>query len=392
MATTWTYPVTDLAGRIIVPHLPIRCDYFTNELGPGEGQISASIPLSRIPAGVDVDNVLAKGRRFIWPTKNGQPRGCYILTAEPAFTERSTGVKIVGRRWDWLLASREVKRTLVWRDVDQNEIVRDVLRYALGRPTVAVAAEWAALAAGSMPAAADIPWVDLDSSLSGRLRTNEDNNAGLQGANHKNVDKIIGDMLDLDDAGNAREQLGLPGSLDYRVDYSRDAAGNYRSKITLGYPIAGRTSSPVPFEYPGSIKSFSYAEDIDDTVTAFTVYGAGQGVEKVTGATAYDTQAHADGMPLLEGSGTSNASDQSTLDAAGRSGLAERRGVNAGVSVRLDKSTLGQYELGDIGEARLKHPRWGRLPRHFRFRIIGERIEPGMPGRAESIQPVLGAL
>lgn len=374
----WTWPVTDLRTNTLVhDNLPLRVDGFTDGLGLANGALSGRLPLRD-----GIDDLLAPKRRVIWPCRNRQPFGAYLVTALSPYGPKSTAVEFTAERIDSILIDREIESTLVFRAVDQLEIVRDLIRYGLGRPTIA--ADTVNQFVFPLPAA-DVAAIRLDDSQSGVRRDRLDDDAGFQAARHPKVSEMVKLMSELEDVG-ARAAAGLTGSLDYRLDYDRDSSGFYAT-IRLGYPRLGGTDT-VPLEYPGNILDWTFAADTADTETASRVYGAGQGVEKGAGAPAYDYTALAEGWPLLMGSESSTASDQGTLDAASRARATRLRGANQGWTVQLRKEALGTYDIGDTTLMHIRNRRWP-LGKRALVRITGHRIEPSRQGKAERIIPTV---
>lgn len=366
----WSYMVTDFrTGALVRDAAPIRCEYFTDAIGVAQGAMSGSVAASLD----DAADVLGPWRRVIWPCRDGRPYGAFVVTSLAPFGPRSTSVEFAAQRIDSVLTRREIVSTLVFRQVEQLEIFRDLVRFALSRPVVAVDPVYAAMVT-QLPGA-DVPALRLGSELSGVLRDRLDNDDGYQLARHPKVSDMLTNLTQLE------------GGFEYRLDYGRDSVtGLPAATVRLGYPQLGSATPVVPLEYPGNIVTWTYAADTSDTATAFTAYGAGQGVEKLIGETAYDFTGLDQGMPLLMGSVSSTASEQATLDAAGRAGLAAH-GVNEGWTMEFAKGSLGTYELGD--QAALNIAPCTRWPTGKRavVRIVGHRVEPARPGRAEKIIP-----
>lgn len=371
---SWTFPVTDLrTGALIHDDAPILVDYFDDSLGVASRSLTATIPQG-VWADVDVADLSGLWRRVIWPCKDGRPHGAYVIAAQGPFGPRSTGIDIVAQRVDAVFTRRLVFSTLVFRQVDQCDIARALIDYALGRTPTGVDPVFAALIT-PLPAAAQIPWLTAAAGLSGVLRDRLDNSDGYQGGAGRSIADALNNLTQLE------------AGLDYRLDYRRDEAGTFGVTITLGYPALGRTEPVIGLEWPGNITDWTQAADSGDTVTMYRVSGSGQGQDVLVGQVATDTAAHADQWPALMGSNTSSATDVNTLTIAARQQLAARTGVNEGWTVELDGAQLGTYDLGDYAWRAVAHPRWG-VKRDV-VRITGHRVYPARPGRSERVVPTL---
>jgi hypothetical protein len=221
---------------------------------------------------------------------------------------------------------------------------------------------------------ATIPWMFFDPAVSGKLRDRLDNQDGYQAARDLTVADALTSLAQVVDG------------FEYRLDYRRDEiTGLPNVLVRLGYPNLGRTYPVIPLEYPGNVITWTQAEDTADTETSVRLFGAGQGVERLIGAPAVDTGAHAEGWPLLEGSESSSASDPDTLAANAAARLSAHWRVNEGWTFELVEGVLGSYDLGDFVQRKVSNPRWG-VRRGF-MRIVGHKISPSRAGRAGKIVP-----
>jgi hypothetical protein len=374
----WTYRLTDYRTRTVVRDaLPITCD-FEDNLGVGGGSLTGTLALG---AGVDADDALLPWRRVIWPIRDGVVLGAFVVTSHAQMDQSASSVKFAAARLDAVLHRREIESTLVFRDVDQSEIVRDLVRYGLGRPTVATAPGWYV---EPLDPAADVPWIRLDSGLSGVLRTRQDDDNGYQAARHQRVGDIIDALSQVEDTGD-RAAAGLAGAFDYRLTYGMDPDGSLYAQVQAAYPQAGHANPVLPLESPGNVRGWTYAADTADTATQWRTYGSGQGVEKMTGAAAVDREAlDRYGWPLLMGSDSGTATTQETVDANGRAALAEHRGANTGWVFTTGGETLGHYELGDTASYHVQHQRWP-LGKRGTVRILGHHVVPAGAGGADQV-------
>jgi hypothetical protein len=390
----WTYPVVDArTGAQVVDHVPLKVDSFTDQLGVAVGSMTGSMSVGAGP--VDVDEALMPDGipcRVIVPCYLGQPRGAVLVTQLGQYGPRSAEVSFTAQRVDWLLARREVWSTLQFVQQDQLTIYRALVGYAIGLyPLTGVDPIYTALMA-QLPPAAQLPWWTLDDSLSGVLRDRMDNDSGYQMQQHGRIADLLRNLSELDDRDDdgepgPREARGLEGSFDVRLDYTRHAVtGALGVTVRLGYPRLGSTD-PLPLEYPGNIIDWRYAVDASDAETMTRMFGAGSGIERRMGPIQTDYTAHDRGWPLLMGSGSSTASEIDTLAEQGRSRLGKMAGANEGWAVTVSQTMLGQYELGDTAQLRIRDRRWSQL-KVTDVRIVGHKVTPsrqGVAGRVELV-------
>lgn len=380
MAARWTYPVIDVrTGVEVHPNLPVLVEDFTDGLGVANGSLAAKLPI-RAGMAYDVDDVTDPWRRAIIPCRNGQPRGAYVFTAERPFTSRSTHIELAAARIDTLFTRREVWSTLVFSQVDQLVIARNLMAYALGLTPINVTAGSMGTLITLLPEQFRVPWLRLDNSYSGRLRDRLDNADGYQAATHKNIGDELTKLGQLDDG------------FDYRMRYDRDPVTSALSAtVELGYPsFADRGGDDVRLEHPGrNVLDYSYARDGDDLTTAARGYGAGQGTDKVFTDPVYSAGAASVGLPGLVASVTSTASDPATITASALDVLGARDYTNAGVLLELNPRLIGRIPIGAILPVTINDPRRWRNGLRVFVQVVGHKVQPSRPGRAEKFTPSL---
>jgi hypothetical protein len=387
----WTYPVVDArTGAQVVDHVPLKVDSFTDQLGVAVGSMTGSMSVGAGP--VDVDEALMPDGipcRVIVPCYLGQPRGAYLVVALGPYAFGGPEVTFSAVRVDWLLARREVWSTMQFVQQDQLTIARALIGYAIGLyPLTGVDPIYTALMA-QLPPAAQLPWWSMDDSLSGVLRDRLDNDSGYQMQQHPKVADMVRNLSELEDgAPGTRAALGLDGSFDVRLDYTRNpTTGALGVVVRLGYPRLGRTD-PLPLEYPGNIKEGRFAVDSSDAETMTRMFGAGSGIERRMGPIQTDFTAHDQGWPLLMGSGSSTASEVDTLAEQGQARLTKMSGPNEGWSVTLGEDMIGRFDLGDSMRLRVRDRRWSQL-KTADVRATGAKYFPSAPGRAGAVELVV---
>ena len=367
--STWRYLVTDLrSGNQLCEALPLRTESIPDSLisiPRLTGTVDLADPIFTSDAGADdgvnADQATAPTRTVIWPLRDERPVGCFLVWARPGYTSGATSMTIQADRIDSLLAARTVRDTLQFSQVDQLDIARDLIRYALGRPMLHVLEQ-----PPSTGPAADVPWLRLDDTLSGVLRDRLDVN-GYQGSSRK---KII-DLL--------TELAAVEGGFEQRIDYAIDPATNTPyATWRFGYPTLGVSAedTQLGFEHPGAVEELTLDEDGYTSATLVDLMGAGEGEATIIGTAATETD---DGGPLLEMAvRQTSITQQSTADAKAAAELADRLGVNEGWKLRLRadaQPVFGSYVLGDHIVVRVSDSRWAL--REVVLRVIGWDVHPG---------------
>lgn len=379
------------SGAQIADHVPFKIDSFSDQLGVAVGNMTGSLPVGAGP--IDVDEALMPSDipcRVIVPCYEGQPYGAYLVTQKGAFGPKSTEVTFTAERVDYVLRRRELWSTLQFIQQDQLDIARALVGYGIGLSVLpGLDSPFAAMLA-PLPTAARMPWWTLDASTSGRLRDRLDNDAGYQMQKHPKIADLLRALTeDVDEDVNGvpgpRAALGLPGSFDYRLDYTRSpTTGALGVTVRLGYPRLG-SADPLPLEYPGNIADWRVATDTADSETMTRIFGAGTGVERKMGPIATDHTAHDNGWPLLMGSGESGASDANTLAEQSNARLGKFKGANYGWTVAIGQELLPVCPIGSDVQLRIRHQRWPDL-KVVDARVAGYKATPSRQGRAGRIE------
>jgi hypothetical protein len=369
--TTWRYLVTDLrTGDQICEALPLRTDSIPDSLISvprltGVVDLNDPIFVSDPGAddGVNAEQATEPTRAVIWPLRDERPVGCFLVWARPGYTSGATSMSIQADRIDSLLAARTIRDTLQFSQVDQLDIARDLIRYALGRPL-----EHVLVQPPSKGPAADVPWLRLDSTVSGVLRDRLDVD-GYQGSSRKKIGDLVTELATVEDG------------FEQRIDCAMDPTTStpYATWV-FGYPTLGvsATETLLGFENPGAVEELTLDEDGYTSATLVDVMGAGEGEATIIG-TAVDTTETDAGGPLLElALRETSTTQQVTADAKAAKELADRLGVNEGWKLRLRadaQPVFGSYVLGDHIVVRVSDGRWAL--REVTLRVIGWDVHPG---------------
>ena len=398
MEPQWSVIVTDARTHRTLydsSTMQVSVAKISDHLGVAKGSVTVSAPINAdLRVQWRIEDAALPWRRVWWFLRDERPWFAAVPTKQNDFVETDSQVRWAFSRADKFLDVREFASTLVFQDVDQSDIVRNLISYGIGLTPLACKADFLAIMVPLSGAA--LPWMRLDDSWSGVLRTREDTEDGYQRAGTKTIGSAVQALSELQDRmvngePGPRALLGLPGAFDYRLDYGRDPDGTLWARPTLGYPRLGR-ADPLHVEYPSSIAGFTHSVDSTDTLTAARYIGGGTGSARILSDLMYDADALNAGWPLLMGHGAGSAIEQTTVDDAARSHLDEHKGDNVGWGFRLNPDQLDRFELGDSLQPTIDHRRFGQALHLPAQRVVGRELTPGGPGIPEQLVPILQAI
>jgi hypothetical protein len=339
MVTAWN------DGRVIARELPLTGPLrFTQQLR-GQGTLDAQVqthPSFSTPVTADY------WARVLWPCKDGAPVGCYVFTRH-GWTAARSGMSVRGLAAEAVLMRRLIRHTLQFSAVDQNDIVRDLLRYGTGQATLftqggAVTPHYAT--------ESRIPWWTTTTGLSGVTRDRLVTTGNLQDGYPADSRKVVGEEIrKLTELGSDVGVSATPGPELRAVPYRDPATADPRLLIDVAYPRVGATDpSRVLITHPSrSVTDIAY-EGNGDELTTFTEVG-GQQVEGTARpfGSAVDTARMGSGTPYLARAWSeTNVSDQTNLTAKAAARLG---GLANGWRVVLDGTVppvFGlHYAVGD---------------------------------------------
>jgi hypothetical protein len=359
----WSFIATDgrPAGGIIDNAAPYRDVKWID--GLDQGNLTCSFPLDAVPA-ADRSAYFDVDRTVIWPCLNGNPVGAWIVTSNPVRSLGGDTVNIVAQpALQRILTGRTVRSTLIFQQKDQLEIGRDLIRYAIGRATVATSNPQPLL----KPADYQAPWIVLQSNLSGVLRDRLDNTDGWQAASRKTLQECMTSLIELSDGFEIATSAGI------------DANRKPYSTVMMGYPELGATAPIDTLEWPSElVTSGAHGVDGSERVSLVDAIGAGEPPTQLL-ATAEDTTERARRMPREVARSWADVSVYSTLLAHARDDLIlDGRPVN-GFAVTLGGSgPISPYQFP-----------WGS---RFRFVVEDVGFPTGPDGRpAEFVVRCRGA-
>jgi len=330
-------------------------------------------------------------RRVIVPCRDGVPQGLYLLTETPAVSAASQVQPVRGQRLDWLFRYRAITKTLTFSNVDQNDIMRDLFRWGMGLMTnFASPNQWLD---DDVRAAAQIPWVVLDSETSGVLRVRQETTGnaddGYPATSRKIVSQMVKNLTDLRDASGTRGP-------EYRWLYRTGTDGLPEMVLDTAGPrfVVGKPeddpNGPISFEFPGgrngSVREATYGSDGTVIVTRGHVIGQKQDTTVPVGMASYPDLLN-QGIPLMDKvQSESSVQDNGVLNAKA-SGLLWAS--DDAWSLTLDGNgnpSYGSYAIGDWVVLRVRQ---GRTPKRRSMRITGWTITPDDSGVTEKVTPTV---
>lgn len=354
---------------------------FTDTLNGGGGSFQGVIPSNRLSANPEDDG----GRVVLWPVRDGVPQGAYLLTGGQLDAAKPTR-SIKGERLDAVLADRVITKTLTFAVLtDQNDIFRDILRFAVGRQTIFT--QPLADQTDMLPQAA-VPWLFTDGAKSGlthiRQETPGNLDDGYPAAARKNVAQMLANLTNLDNGSEYRwlYRMNLSGLPEMVLEMAGPT-------LTVGTPLD--YASRLTFDFPaGNVQSAQFGFDATTMVTRAHVVGQKQDTGTPIGSATYPAL-WAQGFPLVdkvlsEGS----VQDQSVLDKKATGML---QGVKSAWSIVLngnEQPRFGTYGIGDWVTLRVQQMGARRIDKAVR--ITGWSVKVDDSGTYETVTPTLQAL
>lgn len=383
----WSYMVLDTTTRtLIARHVPLTKVSFSDGLSGDGGMFAGECQINH-PAfseWMSADQL----RRVIVPCRDGVPQGFYLLTEVPSTDAAAVRQPVRGQRLDWLFGHRAITKTLTFSNVDQNRILRDLMQFGMGRVTTYASPNQ--LVESDVLAAAQIPWITLDATLSGKTRTRQETAGNGDDGYPASARKIVGQMLK--NLTDLRDESGTRGP-EYRWLYRMNAGWPEMVLDTAGASFrVGRPSDAavISFEFPGgrngTVRSAQYGSDGTAIVTRGHVIGQRQDLNVPVGMAVY-SDLHSQGYPLMD-----QVLSESTVQSVGELN-AKAGGLLSGAddawALTLDGTgnpAWGSYAIGDWVVLRVRQ---GATPKRRSMRITGWTINPSDTGVGERITPTL---
>jgi hypothetical protein len=369
-------------ATVVDAQCPFTGVSFTDSLNGGGGSFQGTIPAGHKSWSAQLSN--DGYRRVIWPCRDGIPQGAYLMTGAQWDTS-STVWSVKGTRLDAILKDRAITKTLTFPNTDQNDIFRDILRFAIGRSTIFTSPLQDQT--DMLPQAA-VPWMVTDATSSGINRTRQETQGNLDdgypAAARKNVAQMLANLTELENGSEYRWLYRMNSTTGLPEMVLDMAASTHMVGTAEDFP--GR----LTFDFPGgNVQSASYGFDAGTMVTRAHVVGQKQDTTTPIGTASY-TELWAQEYPLVdkvvsEGS----VQDQNVLDGKA-SGLMSA--TTSAWSLTLNgtrKPTFGNYGLGDWVTLRVKQMGADRIDNAVR--ITGWSVRVDDTGTSETVTPTLQA-
>lgn len=265
--TEWSYIVTDGrhpsagGGLLIDAAAPYTAVKWSD--GVDQGNLTATIALDAIPAAQRLD-YFDIDRTIIWPCADGTPVGAWVVTSQQPRKLGDDVVQVVAQPALWrLLEGRTVRSTLIFQQVDQLNMARDLIRYAVGVTTLHTSAPQPIPKNWTYGA----PWLRLAAGLSSRApRDRLDNTDGWQAAGRKTLATCLRSLMELVDGFEVVTVAGLDAAT--RMPYL---------EVRFGDPEVGEPGVVGTLEWPGAVVTAgTYGVDGSDRAALVEAIGAKQ--------------------------------------------------------------------------------------------------------------------
>lgn len=318
----WRYAATDLrTGRVLADTVPLIVQSWTRVRG-GTGPMTAALPLTGDPTYL---NMLKPRSTVIWALGDGQPYWGGILWGRPhrsALSDQTLPLSLSSV--ESIFDKRRINDNLGYTNLDQIEIFRRVVTYALGK-------KYGEVGGFTMDTAA----------TSGVLRSRT-----YLGTDHTNVLNALQDLADVDNG------------FEWTIDPAWINGTSLGWQLRFGYPQIGNDSTTnLVMNFPGVVVDYAWPQDGSASVNSTLAVGdtpTGGATQMISGAGhGVDTADLDAGMPLLEDTrsyGGQGITDVATLNSHADQDVAVESGdtVNPSLVLRNDfEPRLGRYSLGD---------------------------------------------
>lgn len=361
--TAWSFIATDGrppssgGGHLISAAAPYFDAKWVDGLDPGN--LTCSFALDSVP---DQDRIdyYDHDRTVIWPCADGTPVGAWIVTsAQPRQLGTGT-VDIVAQPALWrILDGKLVRSTLIFQQVDQLDIARDLIRYATNQ-TMQHASPPVPFPKG---AAYSVPWLRFAQTLSTRPpRDRLDNTDGWQAAARKTVGQCLRSLVELIDGFEVATIGGLD---DDRMPYL---------EVRFGDPELGDPDIIGTLEWPSeAVTAGAYGLDGSDRASLLEAVSGGTGDANTLIAAAVDLPEMTRRLPREVAISTDGITVAGTLQARADAELAATGRALVGFALTLGGEQVQPYSFP-----------WGS-----RFRLVVE--DEGFPKGAEFTVRARGA-
>lgn len=376
MTTQWSFTVTDgrPGGLLVTTEAPYTNVKFVD--GLDQGNLTCNLALDAVPPNDRLD-LMDIDRTVIWPCRNGTPVGAWIVTSLQPSDLGAGNVSIVAQPALWrVLSGRTVRSTLVFKQVDQLDIARDLIRYACGlSPLYTAPPNPAPKGPGYY-----VPWIRLGPGLSGVKRDRLDNTDGWQAATRRTVENCLTSLLNVEGSFDIATVAGLD-----------DVRGPYL-EVRFGYPDLGRVDPVGVLEWPsGTVTSGTFGADGSDRFSFVEFIGGPDAPNQIIrGAT--DTAGMVRRMAREAAFTADNVSVPATLTAKAQRALATDGQTRIGFALttgNTEPAEVYSFNWGDrfrlvLDDVRFPAQSTG-APSEFIVRCRGADITVGGFGQTDTV-------
>jgi hypothetical protein len=368
----WSFIATDgrPGGLLISAEAPYTDAKFTD--GLDLGNLTCTLNLKDVPA-EDRLEYMDPDRTVIWPCWNGNPVGAWIVTGRPSRTLGQDQVSIVAQPALWrILDGRTVRSTLVFQQVDQLDIARDLIRYATNQPLLFVQTQ--PFSKGAQYAA---PWLRLDTSLSGVKRDRLDNQDGWQWWERTKLADCLESLMNLQDGFEVRTVAAIENGAPYLM-------------VQFGYPLFAGDLLAGTIEWPsGVVTAGTHGVDGTDRASLIDAIGAGQDANTLIAPWTDPVQTER--MPRERAFSAGDISTYRILELAA-AGEGDQAGLQEGFALTVGSDELMpySYEWGSVFRLTIEDEGFPLdaqgQPASFLVRVRGADFQVGAFGAGDTIQ------
>lgn len=378
----WSFLVTDgrvsaVGGQVLIDAAAPYTDVHWSD-GLDQGNLTATIDLGSVPA-QNRQDYFDEDRTMIWPCLNGTPVGAWTVTSTPPRKLGDDKVQIVAQPALWrLLDGRTVRSTLIFTQVDQLNMARDLIRYATGQTTLYTSAPQPAQKSSTYGAW----WLRLGDGLSGQLRDRLDNTDGWQASARKPIGQCLRSLMDLIDGFEIITTAGLDTN---RMPYL---------EVRFGYPSFDDPEPVGTIEWPsGAVTAGAHGLDGSNRASLVEAISDGEAPNQLI-ASARSSVAEARRMPREVAFSAGSISVFTTLQARAAQALAQDGPSVQGFALTLgtDVPNLRPYvfEWGSRFRLVVDDPGFipdaSGAPGEFTVRVRGADITVGGYGKADTVE------
>lgn len=254
--STYRYLATDvISGALRADTIPLHVQSLGRNLGGiGQpGQLTATLDLGALPKQSNLLAALEPRRTLLWALQDNWPVWAGVLWDWPHTSARSNQLPIIANELGSLFQRRQIRNALAYNGVDEFDVIRNLINYALGKASGGVAqlmmttSESGILVSESFPAASLTKVLDAVNQVCGKYSLEYAFDPGMSSANTPTITLRIGTAATIGRPYSATNlQLMYPGNvLDYAWPRTGSAGTNSLIAIASGSGGAAWVSNPA---------------------------------------------------------------------------------------------------------------------------------------------------